>query len=143
MSTRPALATPRLDAVLRRLDGSLRRSIWLYGLGTAVAGAALWLLFMYGADRLLQLPAPIRLIHLALLAAGTLWLLTRTLLRHRRAVPDRAGLALLAQRALPAAEAVDDPHISALPAPEAVDDAHLQRRGRRRRVRAERRRVRR
>ena len=35
-----------------------------------------------------------------------------------------------------AAEAVDDPHISALPAPEAVDDAHLQRRGRRRRVRA-------
>ena len=53
MSTRPALATPRLDAVLRRLDGSLRRSIWLYGLGTAVAGAALWLLFMYGADRLL------------------------------------------------------------------------------------------
>ena len=54
MSTRPALATPRLDAVLGRLEGSLRRSIWLYGLGTAVAGAALWLLFMYGADRLLQ-----------------------------------------------------------------------------------------
>ena len=51
--------------------------------------------------------------------------------------------------------AVDDPHISALApseasdphisaaAPEAVDDPHLQRRGRRRRVRAERRRVRR
>ena len=114
MSTRPALATPRLDAVLRRLDGSLRRSIWLYGLGSAVAGAALWLLFMYGADRLLQLPAPIRLIHLALLAAGTAWLLARTLLRHRRAVPDRAGLALLAQRALPANEAVDDRFINAL-----------------------------
>ena len=123
MSTRPALATPRLDAVLRRLDGSLRRSIWLYGLGTAVAGAALWLLFMYGADRLLQLPAPIRLIHLALLAAGTLWLLTRTLLRHRRAVPDRAGLALLAQRALPAAEAVDDRFINALELTRTVDPA--------------------
>ncbi|MEE2940344.1 MAG: hypothetical protein VX460_08170, partial [Planctomycetota bacterium] len=83
----------------------------------------LWLLFMYGADRLLQLPAPIRLIHLALLAAGTAWLLARTLLRHRRAVPDRAGLALLAQRALPAAEAVDDRFINALELTRTVDPA--------------------
>lgn len=123
MSTRPALATPRLDAALRRLDGSLRRSIWLYGVGTAVGGAALWLLFMYGADRLLQLPAPIRLIHLAVLAAGTCWLLAKTLLRHRRSVPDRAGLALLAQRALPDEEAEDDRFVNALELTRSVDPA--------------------
>lgn len=114
MSPSTNAATPRLHAALRRLDGSLRRSIWLYGLGTAIGGAAVWLLFMYAADRLLQLPAPIRLIHLAVLIVGTAWLVSRTLLRHRRAVPDQAGLALLAQRALPEGEARDDRFVNAL-----------------------------
>ena len=49
--------TPRLDALLRRLRGALSRGVLLHGLGTVVAAAASWLLFMYAADRLLRLPA--------------------------------------------------------------------------------------
>ncbi|MEM8711952.1 MAG: hypothetical protein AAGG01_13450, partial [Planctomycetota bacterium] len=106
--------TPQLDRLLRRLGSTLRRNIWLHGLGTAVAAAAAWLTFMYVADRVLRLPAPIRIIHLVVLVGGTLWILSRALLRHVRAVPDRAGLAMLAQRALPDDVPHDDRFVSAI-----------------------------
>ncbi len=107
-------STPRLDALLARLRGTLLRNVWLHGLGTALAAAAAWLVFMYGADRMLKLPAPIRWIHLAVLVGGTLYLLRRSLFAHRARMPDKAGLAMLAQRALPDDVPRDDRFVSAL-----------------------------
>lgn len=107
-------ATPRLNATLNRLGSRLRRGVWLYGIGTVVGCAALWLLFMYGADRILKLPVAIRLMHLTALALGTAWLISRTLLAHRRRIPNRAGLAMLAQNALPDGVERDDRFVSAL-----------------------------
>ena len=92
--------TPRLDALLRRLKSSLSRGVLLHGLGTVVAAGAAWLLFMYAADRILRLPAPVRILHLAVLTGGTIYLLRRTLLRHVKALPDRPALAMLAERAV-------------------------------------------
>lgn len=107
-------ATPRLNAILNRLGSRLRRGVWLHGVGTVVGCAALWLLFMYGADRILKLPVIIRLMHLAALALGTAWLVSRTYLAHRRRIPDRAGLAMMAQKALPDDVVRDDRFVSAL-----------------------------
>lgn len=92
--------TPRLNALLRRLRGSLSRGVLLHGVGTVVAAGAAWLLFMYAADRLLRLPAPVRILHLTVLAGGTLYLLRRSLFQHVRALPGRAELAMLAERAV-------------------------------------------
>ena len=64
--------TPNLDRLLRRLGGTLRRNIWLHGIGTALAAGALWLTYMYVADRTLKLPAAIRVIHLVVLVVGCL-----------------------------------------------------------------------
>ncbi len=113
-------ASPRLDALLDRLRAALLRNVWLFGLGTVVAAAAAWLVFMYSADRLLKLPAPIRIGHARVLAGGTIYLLRRTFLRHVRALPDRTGLAMLAQRALPADEPGEDLFVSALQLPAAT-----------------------
>jgi len=99
--------TPRLDALLRRLRGALSRGVLLHGLGTVVAAAAAWLLFMYAADRLLRLPAAVRLLHAAILIGGTLFLLRRSLLRHLGSLPDRAGLAMMAERAVESHEQED------------------------------------
>lgn len=92
--------TPLLNALLRRLRGSLSRGVLLHGVGTVVAAGAAWLLFMYAADRLLRLPGPVRILHLAVLAGGTLYLLRRSLFQHVRALPGRAELAMLAERAV-------------------------------------------
>ncbi|MDC3307605.1 hypothetical protein OAV47_02110, partial [bacterium] len=70
---RARVETPRLDALLRRLRGSLSRGVLLHGVGTVVAATAAWLLFMYAADRLLRLPAPVRILHLAVLTGGTIY----------------------------------------------------------------------
>lgn len=115
--------TPRLDALLRRLKGTLVRNVWLYGLGTLVAAAATWLLFMYVADRVLKLPTPIRLIHLGVLVAGSVAILQRTLVRHRRRIPDRTGLAMLAQGTLPEDVPRDDRFVSALQLTKTTDPA--------------------
>ncbi|MEM9802146.1 MAG: hypothetical protein AAGA20_17610 [Planctomycetota bacterium] len=112
--------TPRLDALLERLQSVLRRNVWLHGLGTVVAAAALWLVFMYVADRALKLPGPIRIFHALVLVGGTVFLLRRTLLRPIRSVPDRAGLAMLAQRALPDDVPREDLFVSAVQLPESV-----------------------
>lgn len=106
--------TPNLDRLLGRLGATLKRNIWLHGLGTTIAAAAAWLLFMYVADRMLKLPSAIRLIHLAVLVGGTVWLLRRALFQYSRRVPNRAGLAMLAQRALPDDVPHDDRFVSAI-----------------------------
>ena len=76
--------TPNLDRLLRRLGGMLRRNIWLHGLGTALAAGALWLTFMYAADRMLKLPSAIRVINLIILIGGLAWILWRTLFQHTK-----------------------------------------------------------
>ncbi|MEM9381771.1 MAG: hypothetical protein AAGB93_17585 [Planctomycetota bacterium] len=116
----PSLATPRLEAFLARLRSTLLRSVWLHGLGTVVAAAAAWLVFMYAADRLLKLPAAIRIVHVLALVGGTAYLLQRTFVRHVRSVPDREGLAILAQRALPEDAPREDLFVSALQLPASV-----------------------
>ncbi|MFT7171171.1 MAG: hypothetical protein ACI80K_004324, partial [Paracoccaceae bacterium] len=113
-------ATPGLDRLLGRLRSTLKRNIWLNGLGTALAAAALWLTFMYAADRMLKLPAAIRIIHLIVLVGGTVWILRRTLFQHARRVPGRSGLAMLAQRALPDDVPHDDRFVSAIQLRETV-----------------------
>ncbi|MEM6569498.1 MAG: hypothetical protein AAF957_13880 [Planctomycetota bacterium] len=116
----PSLATPRLEGLLDRLRSTLLRSVWLHGLGTVVAAAAAWLFFMYAADRLLKLPAAIRIFHAFVLTGGTVYLLQRTFVRHVRSVPDREGLAILAQRALPGDTPREDLFVSALQLPASV-----------------------
>lgn len=112
--------TPNLDRLLGRLGATLKRNIWLHGVGTAIAAAAAWILFMYVADRVLKLPSAIRIIHLAVLVVGTVWILKRTLFQHARRVPDRAGLAMLAQKALPGDVPHDDRFVSAIQLRETV-----------------------
>ena len=114
MKNDPIATTPRLEALLGRLERALVRNVWLYGLGTVVAAGAAWLLFMYLSDRLLKLPAPIRWIHLLVLVGGVVFLCLRTIVRHRRRVPDRVGLAMLAQSTLPDDIPRDDRFVSAM-----------------------------
>lgn len=114
MNSDPIATTPRLEALLGRLERALVRNVWLYGLGTVIAAGAAWLLFMYLSDRFLKLPAPIRLIHLLVLVGGVAYLSWRTIVRHRRRVPDRVGLAMLAQSTLPEDVPRDDRFVSAM-----------------------------
>lgn len=95
---------PRLHALLDAVRGRLVRQIWLFGLGTAAAGAGVWLFFAYAADRWLHLPAPIRMFHGAVLVLLPLWLLRRHLFGLLRRVPNREGAALLLERHLPASQ---------------------------------------
>ncbi len=110
---RARVETPRLDALLRRLRGSLSRGVLLHGVGTVVAATAAWLLFMYAADRLLRLPAPVRILHLAVLTGGTIYLLRRCLFLHVKALPGRSELAMLAERAVDE-DAREDLFVSAI-----------------------------
>lgn len=112
--------TPNLDRLLGRLGGLLRRNVWLHGLGTALAAGALWLTFMYICDRTLKLPAAIRIIHLIVLVVGVAWILKRTLFQHAKTIPSDAGLAMLAQRALPEDLPRDDRFVSAIQLRKAV-----------------------
>ena len=111
---------PRLEALIARLGRALRAGVWLHGIGTVAAAAFAWLLFMYAADRVLDLPAVIRVLHLAVLIGGAAYLFARMVLRHRRAVPGREGLAMMAQAALPDDVPRDDRFVSALQLPRAV-----------------------
>lgn len=93
--------SPRLNALLARLRARVVRLVWLHGLGTVAAATALWLLFAFLADWLLHVPAPVRVLHTAVLVALPLWFLRRDLWRLLRRVPDRAGLAMLVEREHP------------------------------------------
>ncbi len=100
----PLPATPALDALLTRVAGRLTGLVWLHGLGTAALAGAGWLAFAFLADWMLHLPAPVRVFHLIVLFALPAWLLARHLVRPLRARPDRAGLAVLVERAHPRSE---------------------------------------
>ena len=93
------IRSPRLDALLSRVKRALTRQVWLFGAGSALLWAAAWLLFIYWADRLLQLPAPIRVFHTAILFGLPVYAVVRHLLRPLARIPDRDGLAILLERA--------------------------------------------
>lgn len=90
-----------VEGLLRRARARLDRLVLVHGVASVLAAAALWLLVAYALDRALELPAPIRVFHLVLLAAipaATAW---RALLRPWKARPDDEGLAVLVERERP------------------------------------------
>jgi hypothetical protein len=94
-------SAPQIERLISGLRSKLVRTVWLHGLGTVVSIAACWILFAFVADRGLGVPAPIRIFHglvFPLLVAFFLW---RGLVRPLRRLPDRAGLAVLLERAHP------------------------------------------
>lgn len=100
MNERPTLpATPVLDDSLRRLRARIATQVWLHGLGLTLLAFGGWLLFMFIADWTLHVPAVVRVFHVALLIAIPLYVLRRFLLKPLALIPDRAGLAVLLERA--------------------------------------------
>ena len=102
----PSQATPRVDALLQRLRGRIVSMIWLHGLGSVAAVAGAWLLFHFLLDWLLHVPAPVRILHTVLLVALPAFVLGRELVMRLKRVPERAELALIAERADPEAREV-------------------------------------
>ncbi|MCH2106088.1 MAG: DUF4175 domain-containing protein [Planctomycetes bacterium] len=95
------LSTPNLDGLLSRLRGRLVGHVRRYAIGRVllVGSAGVGLLFL--ADLALDLPGPIRVLHLFLLLGAVGWALWRHAKRPLRAIPERVGLAALLERAHP------------------------------------------
>lgn len=90
-----------VDELLRRARAKLDRLVLVHGAASVLAAAALWLLAAYALDRALELPAPIRVFHLALLCAIPAAAAWHALLRPWRARPDDEQLAVLVERRHP------------------------------------------
>ncbi|MCB9914989.1 MAG: hypothetical protein H6828_07550 [Planctomycetes bacterium] len=97
----PRLATPHLDRLLGRLRARLVREVWTFGLGRTLLVLGVWLLFTFVVDWTLHVPAGVRLVHLAVTMALPSFVFWREVVRRLRCVPDRAGLAVLLERAHP------------------------------------------
>ena len=95
------LPTPKLDGLLARLRARLVGHVRRYAIGRflLVGSAGLGLLFL--ADLALDLPGPIRALHLALLLGSLGYVGWRYLSRPLKAIPERVGLAALLERAHP------------------------------------------
>jgi hypothetical protein len=98
--------TPLLAARLSQLRQRLRRAVWTHALGTVLLVVCAWLVFVFVADYGLGVPRAVRFFHLAVLLALPLAVIWREGLRHLRRLPDDAGLAVLAERALERPEQV-------------------------------------
>ena len=98
-SEAPLRETPTLERLLNRLGRELRLQVWMHGLGTVLLVAALWCVWTFIADWGLSVPRPMRIVHALLLVGLPVWFAWRSLLRPLRHVPDRAGLAVLLERA--------------------------------------------
>jgi hypothetical protein len=114
--SRPLQRTPRLEALLAQLRARLARGIWFHGLGTLAAVGSAWLLWCYVADRVLRVPTPVRALHLLAWFVLTAWVAWRFGWQPLRRIPDRSGLALLAELARSGAQAgpSDDLLVSAV-----------------------------
>ena len=97
----PLPPTPALDRLIERVRARLGRLVLLHGLGTTAAVAAAWLAFAFLLDWTLHLPAPVRVFHLLVLVALPAFVASRWFVRPLRARPDRAGTAVLIERAHP------------------------------------------
>jgi hypothetical protein len=93
--------TPALERLLARLRARLTANVCLHGVGLVLGAASLWIFFAFFADWALHVPATVRWIHCAVALALPAVVAARELVRHLRRVPDRAGLALLIERADP------------------------------------------
>ncbi|MBI1381649.1 MAG: hypothetical protein GC161_11255 [Planctomycetaceae bacterium] len=101
----PSLArTPALERLLGRLRGNLVRAALQSGLGLALVALAAAAAFAFLADYALAVPRGVRLWHGLLIVAAPLVAGWRYGWRHLAAIPSRARLALLAERADPHAE---------------------------------------
>jgi len=101
----PSLArTPALERLLGRLRGNLVRAALQSGLGFALLALAAAAAFAFLADYALAVPRGVRLWHGLLIIAAPLVAGWRYGWRHLAAIPSRARLALLAERADPKAE---------------------------------------
>ena len=119
----PSQATPRVDALLQRLRGRIVSMIWLHGLGSVAAVAGAWLLFHFLLDWLLHVPAPVRILHTLLLVALPVFVLVRELVLRLKRVPERADLALIAERADPEARELLVSAVQLAPSLEAANTA--------------------
>ena len=73
----------------------------MHGVGRTLLVAAICLLFAFLVDWTLHVPSGVRIVDLLLLLALPAWVLWRELFSRLRNVPDRAGLAVLIERAHP------------------------------------------
>ncbi len=93
--------TPALEALLHALRRSLLCQVVLYGIGTILGASVLWLAFAFLADWGLRVPTAIRVFHGAVLLGVIGLFAWRDLVRPLFRLPDRAGLAILLERANP------------------------------------------
>ncbi len=101
MKEEPLTATPALDRCLVSLRSRLVSKVWLHGIGTVLLAAAIWLVFAFLADWGLGVPRYVRATHGIILIAIVVVFLRRAFFAPRRRVPNRAGLAILLERAHP------------------------------------------
>ena len=94
-------ASPQLEALLRSLRARIVRQLVLYGSGTVLGAAVLWLAFAFLADWGLRVPYAIRIFHGVVLLGVVMLFAYRDLIRPWRGIPGRIGLALLLERAHP------------------------------------------
>lgn len=97
----PLGRTPTLERLLAGVRARLTRQVWLHGTGSLLVVASAWLLFAFVADWALHVPAGVRWLHLAGLIGLPAFVVWRELWKHLSRRPDRAGLAVLVERAHP------------------------------------------
>ena len=95
------LPTPALDNLLGSLRGLLVGHVRRHGFGKLLLASSLGLAFLFIADLALDLPGPVRVLHLVLLTGGLGYLFWRYIKRPLAAIPDKVGLAVLVERAHP------------------------------------------
>jgi hypothetical protein len=97
----PLTRTPGIEALLSSLRRRILVLVLVHGVGTLFAVLTAWLAFAYLADWALRVPRPVRIFHGLVVLGVVAYFLWREFLRPLRAMPDRTGLALLAERANP------------------------------------------
>jgi hypothetical protein len=98
---RDLTSTPALERLLGRLGRKLTAVVWMHGIGTLLGVCSLWLAFAFFADWVLHVPLGVRWFHLAIALGLPVFIGWRELTRHLKRRPDRAGLAVLVERAHP------------------------------------------
>ncbi|MBI5432298.1 MAG: hypothetical protein HZA52_05675 [Planctomycetes bacterium] len=94
-------ATPALERALSRVGGALSTTIAVHGLATVVMLIAAWVGWTWFADYVLRVPFAVRVGHMVIAIAVPLVALWRFVVRPWARRPDRAGLAMLVERANP------------------------------------------
>ncbi|MEO0652639.1 MAG: hypothetical protein AAFZ65_18345, partial [Planctomycetota bacterium] len=96
--------TPVLARALDAVRGRLVRAVVFHAVGSVAFALCAWIAFAFVADRVLGVPHAVRWLHLLVLFALPAFVLWREGLRHLKRIPDRAGLAVLAERGVKGSE---------------------------------------